>query len=105
MAARTGPGPQPLGRVLEALVPPGVNNGIQQTVGEPEDGQRARDGKLQPPAEVLAGGGIAQDEHGAGDEIWQPRHDEAARRQHDHLDGLAAGGVLSRGGGVTSRLG
>lgn len=69
-------------------MPPRVNYGIGETVGESQDGQ----GTCNRVLDASASGGrllpIAGHVHAAGDEVGDPSYDKASRREHDYLDRL-----------------
>lgn len=69
-------------------MPPRVNYGIGETVGESQDGQGTCNRVLDAPA---SGGRllpIAGHVHAASNEVGDPSQDKASRREHDYLDRL-----------------
>lgn len=72
-------------------MPPRVDDGIGEAVGEPENGQRTSDGELNAPAAVGRLVPITGDVHAAGDEVGHPSDVETAAGEKHHLDGLPLG--------------
>ena len=77
----------------EALVPPRVDDGVDEAVAEAEDGERARDQDLDGFAPSRAGV-VAVHVQERRDEVGAPRDGEAARGEQHHLDGLPLAGVV-----------
>lgn len=71
-------------------MPPGVDDGIEETVHEAQDGQRS--GNCNSYAAAVVGVGVtaveAADVHDGGDEVGHPGYEETAGGEEHHLDGL-----------------
>lgn len=84
-------------------MPPRVDNGICEAVGEPENGQWASDGELNAAAAVGRLVPITGDVHAAGNEVRYPSDDETAAGEQHHLDGLPLGQRFIGAGGLRRR--
>lgn len=72
-------------------MPPCVNKGIRETVGEAQNGQWAGNGKLDAAATRRRLLPVAGHVHAAGDEIGHPSDYETSGGEQDHLDRLPLG--------------